>query len=232
MNVFIVGGSKGIGLSLALKCVENGDQVYVLARSRGELPKLDKLKYIEGDARKLTDEMIQSLPEAIDAYAYMPGSIDLKPFKRFSDKDFHEAFDLNVLANIRILQKITPRLQASGSASCVSFSTVASKLGMNFHSLVATVKSANEGLMKSLAAELAPKIRFNVIAPSLTNTPLAEKLFKNEKLTESSAEKHAMKRLGEPKDIAAMAYFLMSKESAWVTGQVMHVDGGLSTLEV
>ena len=133
---------------------------------------------------------------------------------------------------VEIVQTILPQLTASNQSSIVLFSTVAASMGMPFHTSVAAAKAAVEGFAKALAAEYAPKIRVNVIAPSLTNTPLADKFLNNETKQEKSAERHPLKRFGQPEDLAQMASFLLSDQSSWMTGQILHVDGGMSTLLV
>jgi NAD(P)-dependent dehydrogenase (short-subunit alcohol dehydrogenase family) len=133
---------------------------------------------------------------------------------------------------VKVVQTVLPQLTASNQASIVLFSSVAASMGMPFHTSVAAAKGAVEGFAKALAAEYAPKIRVNVIAPSLTNTPLADKFLNNETKQEKSAERHPLKRFGQPEDLAQMATFLLSEKSSWMSGQILHVDGGMSTLLV
>lgn len=162
---------------------------------------------------------------------YAPGTINLKPFGQLKESDFRSDWEINVLGLITALKKYQQNLLAEG-ASVVAFSTVAVQTGMPFHTSVAAAKGALEGLVRSLAAEWAPKIRVNAIAPSLTDTPLAVRLLRNEKQAEAAAERHPLKRTGKAADIAAAAAFLLSDESSWITGQVLAVDGGLSALKV
>jgi NAD(P)-dependent dehydrogenase (short-subunit alcohol dehydrogenase family) len=171
------------------------------------------------------------LPPVIDGLVYCPGSIQLKPFNRLNPGSFLADYNLNVIGFIKILQSALPALKASANASVVVFSTVAVQLGLNFHSQVAASKGALEGITKSLAAEFAPSIRVNCIAPSLTDTPLAAQLLNQPEKRESNAQRHPLKRIGAPEDIANAAEFLLSSKSAWITGQVIHVDGGMSTLK-
>lgn len=225
-NYLIIGGSSGIGLELARLQSQKGDFVTVASRRMIEEPQINSLAF---DVTK--DEMnISSLPPTLDGLVYCPGSINLKPFHRLTDQEFLEDFNLNVLGAIKIIRATLPLLKNSEHPSIVLFSTVAVSQGMPFHSSVATSKGAIEGLAKSLAAEFAPKIRVNVIAPSLTDTPLASKLLSSEEKKKASADRHPLKRVGEPKDIAEMASFLLSTKSSWITGQVFHVDGGMSAL--
>ena len=171
-------------------------------------------------------------PEQLDGLVYCPGNISLKPFNRFSSADFQQDFQLQVLGAISCIQNALPALKKSANASVVLFSTVAVQQGLPFHSLVSTSKGAIEGLTRALAAELAPSVRVNAIAPSLTNTPLAENLLNSDAKREANAARHPLKRVGEAKDIAAMAAFLHSEQASWISGQIMHVDGGISALRV
>ena len=172
------------------------------------------------------------LPETIDGFVYCPGTINLKPFKMLSPEVFEQDMQINFMFLVKIIHQLLPRLQKSESASLVFFSTVAVKIGMPFHTSIAAAKGAIEGFAKALAAEYAPKFRVNVIAPSLTNTPLAKRLLGNDKKKELMDSRHPMKRVGEAEDIANIAGFLLSDNSSWITGQVIGVDGGMSTLNV
>jgi NAD(P)-dependent dehydrogenase (short-subunit alcohol dehydrogenase family) len=147
-------------------------------------------------------------------------------------QDFEQELNLNFLSLIKVVQGIMPKLKNAENPSLVFFSTVAVKVGMPFHTSVAAAKGAIEGFAKSLAAEYAPTIRVNVIAPSLTDTPLSEKLLSNDSKKEKMSERHPLKRVGTTKDIANAAAFLLSKENSWITGQIIGVDGGLSTLNI
>ncbi|MEP6597760.1 MAG: SDR family oxidoreductase, partial [Ginsengibacter sp.] len=117
------------------------------------------------------------------------------------------------------------------NASIVLFSTVAVQTGLPFHAQVAASKGALEGLTKALAAEFAPKIRVNCIAPSLTDTPLASSLLNTGQKAEANAQRHPLKRIGTTADIANLAEFILSDKASWITGQIIHVDGGISTLK-
>ena len=172
------------------------------------------------------------LPEAIDGVVYCPGSINLLPFHRIKLDAFRADFELQVMGAIKIIQTILPHLKKSISASIVFFSTVAVQSGFNFHTQVAASKGAIEGLTRSLAAELAPKIRVNAIAPSLTDTPLASKLLGSDEKKQANAERHPLKKIGTSENMAEVVEFLLSEKSQWMSGQIMAIDGGISTLRV
>jgi NAD(P)-dependent dehydrogenase (short-subunit alcohol dehydrogenase family) len=172
------------------------------------------------------------LPEQIDGFVYCPGSINLRPFKGLKVESFEQDMQINFFGAVKTIQTILPQLTAAGQSSVVLFSSVAASMGMPFHSSIAAAKGAVEGFAKALAAEYASKIRVNVIAPSLTQTPLADKFLNNETKQEKAAERHPMKRFGQPEDLAKMAVFLLNDSSSWMTGQILHVDGGMSTLLV
>lgn len=229
-NVLIIGGSSGIGLELSKQLVEQGHNVYSTYNTNKKTETALSEKTIHFDV--LNDELDDDfLPETIDAMVYCPGSINLLPFARIKPADFVKDFELQVNGGIKVLQSILPKLKKGNNPSVVFFSTVAVQTGFNFHSQVATSKGAIEGLTRALAAELSPTIRVNAIAPSLTDTPLASKLLNTDTKREVNADRHPLKRIGEPEDVAAMASFLISDESKWITGQIMHVDGGSSAIK-
>ena len=189
------------------------------------------MTYIEFDA--LTSDLnVALLPEKIDGLVYCPGSINLRPFRGLKLETFQSDMQINFFSMVKVIQSILPLLTASNQASIVLFSTVAVKMGMPFHTSVAAAKGAIEGFAKALAAEYAPKIRVNVIAPSLTDTPLADKFLNNDDKKEKSSLRHPLKRFGQSEDLANMAVFLLSEKSSWMSGQILHVDGGLSSLLV
>ncbi|MAJ83398.1 MAG: oxidoreductase [Flavobacteriaceae bacterium] len=226
-NILLIGGSSGIGLSLVNQ-ISQDHNVYVACRSNSTLP--ENVNYINYDV--LNDELDSSLvPETIDSFIYLPGSINLRPFKSLSIESFKEDLEINLIGLIKSLKSVLKNLTASNSASIVLFSTVAVQRGMPFHSSVSSSKGAIEGLAKSLAAELSPKIRVNVIAPSLVNTPLANRFLNNDIKIEKSANRHPLKRIGSASDIANLTDYLISDKSSWITGQIIAVDGGLSTIE-
>jgi NAD(P)-dependent dehydrogenase (short-subunit alcohol dehydrogenase family) len=223
----IVGASSGVGA--ALLSILKSDHHKVITASRRYVAESDT--HITIDVTK--DELdVSQLPDSLDGLVYCPGSINLKPFNRISDQEFLDEFNLNVTGAIKVVRKVLPLLKNSQQASIVFFSTIAVQQGMPFHSSVAVAKGAVEGLTRSLAAEFAPKIRVNCIAPSLTNTPLAARLLSSEEKKKASDERHPLKRTGEPEDIAQLASFLLSPQASWITGQVIHADGGLSALRI
>lgn len=179
----------------------------------------------------MTDESLPgTMPERLDGLVYCPGNIQLKPFNRFSTNDFIDDFRLQVTGAVKVLQQAYPALRKGDRSGVVLFSTVAVTTGMPYHSLVSSSKGAVEGLVRSLAAEWAPHVRVNGIAPALTDTPLASSILSTPEKREASALRHPMKRVGMPEDIASMASFLIGAEASWITGQIMHVDGGMSAL--
>lgn len=228
-NILLIGGSHGIGFELAQKLM-NDHTVYIASRTNENLGNLD-VNHITYDAESDTLDL-DALPDTIDGFVYCPGTINLKPFKRLSTDIFRKDMELNFLSMVKTIQAVMDRLANSKQASLVFFSTVAVKVGMPFHTSVAASKGAIEGFAKALAAEYAPKMRVNVIAPSLTDTPLAKRLLSNSKKKEMMDARHPLKRVGTQEDIAGVAAFLLSDQSSWITGQVLGVDGGMSTLNV
>jgi NAD(P)-dependent dehydrogenase (short-subunit alcohol dehydrogenase family) len=226
-NILLVGGSHGIGFEIA-KTLHEQFTIYVASRTNDELGNLD-VNYISFDAT--TDTLEESeLPDELHGFVYCPGSINLKPFKMLSLDTFKEDMELNFFSMVNVVKTIMPKM-VEGS-SMVFFSTVAVGTGMPFHTSVAAAKGAIEGFAKSLAAEYAPKVRVNTIAPSLVDTPLAKRLLSNDKKRELMDQRHPLKRVGEAKDIANLACFLLKEDSSWVTGQSIGIDGGISTLNV
>jgi len=221
----IVGASSGVGACLL--SILKTDQHQVITASRRDVSNSD----IHLTLDILKDELdTGKLPASLDGLVYCPGSINLKPFHRITDQEFTDEFNLNVTGAIKIVRSVLPLLKNAQQASIVFFSTIAVQQGMPFHSSVAAAKGALEGLTRSLAAEFAPKIRVNCNAPSLTNTPLAARLLSTEEKKKASDERHPLKRTGEPEDIARLASFLLSPHSSWITGQIIHADGGLSSI--
>jgi NAD(P)-dependent dehydrogenase (short-subunit alcohol dehydrogenase family) len=181
----------------------------------------------------LTDTLdTTQLPEVIDGLVYCPGSINLRPFRGLKIDAFESDMQINFISLVKVIQTVLPNLSASNQSSIVLFSSVAASMGMPFHTSIAAAKGAIEGFAKALAAEYAPKIRVNVIAPSLTDTPLADKFLNSDLKKEKSAERHPLKKVGTSEDMAQMACFLLSEKSSWISGQIFHVDGGMSTLLV
>ncbi|SFC81466.1 NAD(P)-dependent dehydrogenase, short-chain alcohol dehydrogenase family [Zunongwangia mangrovi] len=228
-NILLIGGSTGIGFEIAKKLYQEHN-IYVASRNKADLGELD-ITHFEFDVLK-DDISSLDLPEKLDGLVYCPGSINLKPFKMLKPKDFEEEMQLNFFGLINVVNALMPKLKSADQASLVFFSSVAVKVGMPFHTSVAAAKGAIEGFAKSLAAEYAPSLRVNVVSPSLTDTPLAEKLLNNEKKKEKMDQRHPLKRVGTTADIANISAFLLSEESSWITGQILGVDGGLSTLNI
>lgn len=228
-NILLIGGSQGIGFEIAKNLCQTNN-VIVASRTIGNLDGL-KVQHIPFDAStEILD--LNSLPETIDGFVYCPGSINLKPFKNLKIEHFQDDLEINYLHMVKVFQTILPKLLQSSQASVVLFSSVAATTGMPFHSSIAGAKAAVEGFGKAIAAEFAPKIRVNTIAPSITNTPLSDKFLNSEAKMGRAAERHPLKKVGQPQDIAQMAQFLLSEDSSWITGQVFHVDGGMSTLNI
>jgi len=228
-HYIIIGGSKGIGRALVDEITASGHQVSVYSRTKGNLA--PSVTHIAFDAT--TDEFPRdTLPEEIHGVAYCPGSITLKPFRSLKEETFLADFNINVLGAVKAIKATMTKLKESGEGSIVLFSTVAVGQGMAFHASIATAKAAVEGLTRSLAAELAPSIRVNCIAPSLTDTELAGNLLSTPEKKEASDKRHPLRRTGTPADIAKMAAFLLSKNSSWISGQIIGVDGGMSALRV
>lgn len=233
-QIVIVGGSYGIGLGITRRCVAAGARVTVVSRTQGELGELESaVQWIAGDALQdvpADGSASDWLPEVVDGFVYCPGSIQLGPLRGVSLSTLRDDFELNVLGAVKYLQLALLRLKKSSSASCVFFSTIAVAQGLPMHTSVAAAKGALEALVRTWAAELAPTIRVNCIAPALTDTRLAAKFLSSDAKREAMAAKYALGRVGTIDDIAAAAEFLLGPDSSWMTGQVLHVDGGLSAV--
>ncbi|WP_462321173.1 SDR family NAD(P)-dependent oxidoreductase [Halochromatium sp.] len=229
-NTLIVGGSSGIGAALVASLAEQGHQLVHLSRAPEKAPDAASCRGIRWDA--LSEPFPSDcLPERLDGLVYCPGSIRLKPFGRLQEEELREDLDLNLMGAVRTLQATYQALKRSGRASVVLFTTVAVGTGMPFHASVAAAKGAVEGLMRSLAAEWAPEIRVNAIAPTITDTPLASRLLSSEEKRRAAAERHPLKRIGSAGELAGVARWLLT-EASLVTGQVIRVDAGLSSLRM
>jgi len=225
-KIIIIGGSKGIGKAITENLLSE-HQVVNISRTSPDFQHAN-LSHFTCDV--LTDDLPEI--EAADGLIYCPGSINLKPFNRLSVNDFKTDFEINVIGAVKCIQAYTKALATSESASIVLFSTVATKLGMPFHASIATAKSAVEGLTKSVAADLAPKIRVNAIAPTITDTELAAKFLRNERMIESTIQRHPLKKYLEPTEVAAMATYLLSDISKSISGQVFNLDCGIVSLKL
>ena len=230
-HYLIIGGSGGIGQEIANQLSQSGKQV--IATFNKNEPSAENTQ-IHFHHLNVLDETLSLdfLPAELAGLVYCPGSINLRPFERIKPEDFEADYKLQVMGAIRVIQMVLPQLKKAENAAIVLFSTVAVQTGLPFHTQVAASKGALEGLTKALAAEFAPKIRVNCIAPSLTNTPLAASLLNTEQKMETNAQRHPLKRIGTTGDIANMAAFLLSEKASWITGQILHVDGGMSSLKI
>lgn len=225
-NIVVIGGSKGIGNAIVKSLVAN-NRVYNISRT---LPENTHQNLTHYTCNVLSDDLPKI--EAIDTLIYCPGSINLKPISRLSLDDFREDFEINVLGAVKSIQQYLPQLKKGNTPSILLFSTVASELGMPYHASVAASKSAVEGLTKSLGAELAPTIRVNAIAPTVTDTTLASKLLRNEKMVENIKERHPLKKFLNPEEVANMAEFLTSKKAASISGQIFKMDCGIVSFKI
>jgi len=219
-HFLLVGASSAIAQSTKSALLDKGYEVTQLSRNQSV------------SDYEITDYLsaLPAIDTRFDGIVYFPGSINLKPFRSLKLEDFQSDFNIHVLGAVNVLKTYQSNLNEG--ASVVLISSVAATTGMPFHASVASVKAALEGFARSLAAEWAPKIRVNVVAPSLTLTPMAEKLTNSPEKIEAGAQRHPLKRLGNPSDLSNAITFLLGEESAWMTGQVLAVDGGMGKLKV
>ncbi len=225
-NIVVIGGSKGIGAAIVKSQLANHNVINISRTN----PEITSNNFTHFSCNILEDE----LPEiqSIDTLIYCPGSINLKPISRLKIEDFKSDYEINVIGAVKAIQKYLPLLKEGNDPNILLFSTVATKLGMPFHASIAAAKSGVEGLVKSLAAELAPTVRVNAIAPTITNTDLASKLLRNEKMVENITERHPLKKFLEPQEVADMAGFLISDKSRSVSGQIFTIDCGIVSLKI
>jgi len=225
-NIVIVGGSKGIGNAIVNNLVTDNNIINI-SRTTPELTHQNLTHY---SCNVLTDD----LPDinTVDILIYCPGSINLKPILRLGLDDFREDFEINVIGAVKTIQHYLPQLKEGTAPSILLFSTVASKLGMPYHASIAASKSAIEGLTKSLGAELAPTVRVNAIAPTITDTTLASKLLRNDKMIENIKERHPLKKFLNPEEVATMAAFLTSEKAASISGQIFEMDCGIVSFKI
>ncbi|MBR9847393.1 MAG: SDR family oxidoreductase [Algicola sp.] len=222
----VVGGSRGIGNAIVHTLLKN-HKVVNISRTKPEVSH-DNFSHFDCDILK------DDLPEidAADGLVYCPGSINLKPINRFSLDEFRDDYEINVIGAVKAIQKYLNVIKNGNDPSIVLFSTVAAKLGMPFHASVAATKSGVEGLVKSLGAELATTLRINAIAPTVTDTDLASKLLRNDKMIDNITERHPMKKFLKPEDVAGMAEFLLSEKSSSISGQVFEMDCGIVSFKI
>ncbi|MCL6296106.1 SDR family NAD(P)-dependent oxidoreductase [Jejuia spongiicola] len=225
-TIIIVGGSKGIGKAIINSLIKYCNVINI-SRSIPEISHNNLTHH-------KCDITINELPniDAADALIYCPGSINLKPFSKLSINDFKSDFEINLLGAVKAIQKYLPILKNGSKPAIVLFSSVATKLGMPYHASIAVAKSGVEGLVKSLGAELAPILRINAIAPTVTNTPLASKLLRNDRMVENITERHPLKKFLSPEEVADMVEFLISNKAASISGQVFEMDCGIVNFKI
>jgi len=220
MRILLIGASSDISKSLQNNFFSNYE--FISLSSNSDFSSIDNFNILDPATFLEID--------SIDGIVYFPGSINLKPFKRLSMDEFKKDYDINVLGLLNILKFYQSKLTIG--ASVVFISSVAASVGMPFHSSISMCKSSIEALARSLAAEWAPKVRVNCVAPSLVNTKLSERFFRNEKQQEQMNSRHPLNKTGNPEDISNAIEFLLSKKSSWVTGQILNIDGGISSLKI
>ncbi len=225
-KILVIGGSKGIGNAIIESLVDK-NSIINISRTAPVLSH-NNLTHYNGDI--LTDELPKI--DEIDTLIYCPGSINLKPISRLKLEDFRDDFEINVIGAIKAIQHYLPSLKKGNNPNILLFSTVAAKLGMPFHASVAAAKSAVEGLTKSLGAELAPTIRVNAIAPTVTDTDLASKLLRNDKIIANITERHPLKKFLKPAEVANLATFLISDKATSISGQIFELDCGIVSFKI
>jgi len=225
-NIVVVGGSKGIGQAIVNSLIEK-NKIFNISRT-APLQSHANLTHYNCDI--LSDDLPDL--DAIDTLIYCPGSINLKPISRLKLDDFRDDFEINVVGAVKAIQYYLPKIKNGKNPSILLFSTVATKLGMPFHASVAAAKSGVEGITKSLGAELAPTIRVNAIAPTVTNTDLAAKLLRNERMIENITDRHPLKKFLKPQEVADLATFLISEKANSISGQIFELDCGIVNFKI
>jgi len=228
-SILVIGGNSTIGTHIIRDLTGKGHSVTTLSRE----PFGEEIEGVTSHILDITTDEIPAeyIPDALDGLVYMPGTINLKPFRALKPEVFREDIEINFMGAVKAIQAALKNLKSGSHPAIVLFSTVAVQTGMPFHSSIASAKGAVEGLTRSLAAEFAPDIRVNCIAPSLTRTKLAGRLIASDEKVEASAKRHPLNRIGEPEEIAKMALFLLEEDSSWMTGQIITMDGGIGSLK-
>ncbi len=236
-KILIYGGTGGIGSEIARLLHSQGDDLYLVGRhadKASDLVSMDRVHFISGDvtSESVFDQVMEEVGPELNGLVYAVGSINLGSLRRLGADDFTRDFQLNAMAAaLAVKAALTPMKKGGDGGSIVLFTSVAAIQGFPMHASVSMAKGAVSGLTLALAAELAPRIRVNAIAPSLTRTPLAEQLLSSDEAAEALAAQHPLKRLGLPEDIARLAVFLLSPEAGWISGQIVSADGGRSALQ-
>ena len=229
MSFLVIGASSKIAQELITRLGQKNHEIITISRSAIENPKIKK--HFQLDVTR-HDIELPHLEEPLAGLIYLPGTMNLKPFNNLKLENFQQDYHINFLSCVRCLEKYLPNLEKASNSSIVLMSTVAVQLGLSYHASISASKGAIEGLARSLAAEFSPKIRVNCIAPSLLETPLAKPILDRPGQKELSDKRHPLHRIGQATDVAAMAEFLLTEPSSWITGQVLHVDGGMSSLRL
>ncbi len=229
-NILIIGGTSGIGGEI-VNMMAKDYQLFVTGREKKGVPDASNIYYQNYDIKN--DFPTDMLPEELHGVVYCPGTINLKPLNRYTEQDFADDYYINVIGAFKVIKACLPQLRKAKQSSVVFFSTVASNTGMPFHASIAAAKAGLQGLSISMAAEFATAgIRVNCIAPSLTDTPLASALLATPEKQAASAERHPLKKIGSKEELASLAVYLLSKNAAFITGQIIGVDGGIGSLKI